>query len=95
LPPEIRKSKPGRRVQTRRFGCTVSYFAGNKRCWKMLFADFKEAHREAKSKADAPLGKTRCKKQREGSLAGEAVKLFQVIKRDWPLGCLQPQPAWS
>src|SRR5215831_12223166 len=45
------KSGSGRRVESRRFGYTVSYFAGGKRCQKM-FADFEEAYREAQSKAN-------------------------------------------
>lgn len=46
-----KKSKTGRVVEARRFGYTVSYFAGNKRCWKM-FADFQAAYNHAKSQAD-------------------------------------------
>ncbi|MCU0785690.1 MAG: hypothetical protein MUF81_16935 [Verrucomicrobia bacterium] len=47
-----KKSKTGRVVEAKRFGYTVSYFAGTKRCWKM-FVDFDEACREAKSRADS------------------------------------------
>jgi len=46
-----RKSKTGRVVESKRFGYTVSYFAGGKR-WQKMFADFDEAYRSAKSKAD-------------------------------------------
>ena len=46
-----RKSKTGRLVESKRFGYTVSYFAGGKRFQKM-FADFEEAYRVAKSKGN-------------------------------------------
>ena len=47
----LKKSKSGRVVKAKRFGYTVSYFAGNQRVMKM-FADFQEAFNHAKSQAD-------------------------------------------